>query len=588
MIRSLAVSLICLAVTGCAGTFPALPPPGTPALTSAPTPRTTASPTPAATPVVIELDAVAVTVSDRLRVRSEPRVSDDSVMYEPVLPLGTELFVLDGPVDASGYSWFKVAPVSFMGLSGPGYGWVAAAGKDGEPWIAPSEGPAVGLAIAMTDTVRGPGALADARTIAAAINALGIDLHGRLLADPNLKLEDRNVVFSPTSIAFALAMARAGAKGATATEMDHVLHAPSGWQALGPGLNALDQALNARNVSWVDGEGSKEIKLRLANAPFAQRGWSIEPDYLDALGSTFGAGLRLVDYEGDHEAARQAINGWVNDRTAGRIPMLLDPSQVKPDTRLTLVNAIYFKAQWSEWFDEGHTQSEPFTRLDGTRVEVPMMQRWGGRELPYARGIGWQATELRYLGPPDLESGGASALSMLFVVPDDLRRFESAMTAAQLQQITAAIAKERVSQAAFTPCPGVPADYQDAGCYPYSLQLGVPRFSVGTRTELKPLLETLGMPTAFDAALADFSGIHTPGPLYIGRVIHEANIDVDEKGTEAAAATAVGMDTGGGPSPIKDITLHLDRPFLFFVRDDQTGAILFMGRITDPSDHRAG
>lgn len=583
MIRSLAPSLLCLfIVAGCVGLSPSAPRPGSPAPTSEPTARATASPTPAPTPIVIEPGAVAVTVSDRLRVRSEPRVGDDSVMYEPVLPLGTELFVLDGPINASGFDWYKVAPVSFTELAGPGYGWVAAAGKDGEPWIAPSQGPGTGLAIAMSEIARAPAELADARTIAAAINALSVDLHQRLVSDPTLELQDKNVVFSPTSIAFALAMARAGAKGATATEMDAVLHAPAGWQTLGPGLNALDQALNARNARWVDGEGTKELLLRLANAPFAQRDWAIERDYLDTLGSTFGAGLRLVDYAGDRESARKAINSWVNDRTAGRIPTLLTPDQVTPDTRLTLVNAIYFKAQWSEWFQENRTQPAPFTRLDASRVNVPMMERWGGRELPYARGAGWQATELDYL-----VDGDAPGLSMLLVIPDDLRAFETGLTGAKFEQITAAIANERTSQAGFTPCPGVPADQQDAGCYPYSLNLLMPRFSVGTRAELGLILAALGMPLAFDRDRADFSGIHIPDPLYIGRVIHEANIDVDEKGTEAAAATAVGMDTGGGPSPIKDITLRLDRPFLFFVRDVETGAILFMGRITDPSDRRA-
>ena len=581
---SLASSLICLSlIAGCASPSASSPPSPSAAATGAnPTAQATATPSAAPTPVVIELNAVAVTVSDRLRVRSEPRVGDDSLLYDPVLPLGTELFVLDGPVSASGYTWYKVAPASFAGLAGPGYGWVAAAGKDGEQWIAPAQGPGAGLAIAMTDVARAPAQVADARTVAASINAMSVDLHQRLVTDPNLKLQDKNVVFSPTSIAFALAMARAGARGGTATEMDAVLHAPAGWQTLGPGINALDQALNARNVSWVDGEGTKELILRLANAPFAQRDWAIERDYLDTLGSTFGAGLRLVDYAGDREAARNAINSWVNDRTAGRIPTLLTPDQVTPDTRLTLVNAIYFKAQWSAWFQEDRTQPAPFTRLDASRVSVPMMERWGGRELPYARGAGWQATELDYL-----VDGDSPGLSMLLVIPDDLRAFETGLTGARFEQITAAIAKERTSQAGFTPCPGVPADQQDAGCYPYSLNLLMPRFSVGTRAELGLILAALGMPSAFDPAKADFSGIHGPDPLYIARVIHEANIDVDEKGTEASAATAVGMDTGGGPSPIKDITLRLDRPFLFFVRDVETGAILFMGRITDPSDRRA-
>jgi serpin B len=518
-----------------------------------------------------------VTVSDRLRVRSEPRVSDDSIKYDPVLPLGTTLFVLDGAVSASGYTWYKVAPVSFTELAGPGFGWVAGADKDGQPWIAAAPGPAAGFGFAMAEVSRAAADPADARRAAASINAFAIDLHRRLLADKELGLGKKNVVFSPTSIALALAMARAGAKGTTATQMDKVLHAP-GWLALASGLNALDQALASRNATWNDGDGPKELTLRLANAPFAQRGWTIEPPYLDALGSAFGAGLRLVDYENDPGAARKTINGWVSDRTAGRIPELLSAADLTPDTRLTLVNAIYLKAQWETWFEEDRTEQAAFTRLDGSHVDVPMMHRWGGEVLPYAQGKGWQATELGYLGPDQ-----SHRLSMLLVLPDDLPTFEAGLTAAQLDQITAGVSKGIPTH---VDCPGVPADQQDAGCYTHSLEVFMPRFSIETRAEIKDVLKALGMPLAFDAGSADFSGIHVPDPLYIARVVHQANIDVDEKGTEAAAATAVGMDTGGGPSPVKEIKLHFDRPFLFFVRDLETGAVLFMGRVTDPSVKR--
>ncbi len=204
-----------------------------------------------------------------------------------------------------------------------------------------------------------------------------------------------------------------------------------------------------------------------------------------------------------------------------------------------------------------------------------MMKRFGGQSLPFAQGDGWKATQLEYLAPND-----ASRLAMLLVRPDDLRSFEAGLTAGQLRRIATAVDNGFPKDIA---CPGVPADQQDAGCYEFDLTLGLPRFSVGTRASLPKVLQALGMPLAFISGEADFSGIHTPDPLYIGSVIHEANIDVDEKGTEAAAATAVGMDTGGGPSAVKNITFRLDRPFLFFVRDVQTGAILFMGRVIDPS-----
>lgn len=572
--------VIVLIASGCGQSIPSRSP-GAPSASAA-GPGSSAGPSvqpasPSSAAEVLELHSVAVTVSDRLRVRSEPRVSDDSIKYEPVLPLGTALFVLDGPVAASGYQWYKVAPVSFAGLDGPGFGWVAMADKDGTPWIARAEGPAAGLDLAMAGVSRAvvePGA---ARRAAASINAFAVDLHRRLVSKDGLDLGDTNVVFSPTSITLALAMARAGARGETAAQIDRVLHT-TGWDELSTDLNALDQALTSRDASWNDGDGTKELKLRLANVPFGQRGWAIDPDYLEALGATFGAGLRLVDYAADKEGARRTINAWVSDRTAGRIKELLSPADISTETRLTLVNAIYLKAQWADWFDEDQTEPIAFTRFDGSRVDVPMMKRWGGQSLPFAQGDGWKATQLEYLAPY-----GSPRLAMLLVRPDDLRGFEAGLTAAKLARITAKVEDGLPKD---IDCPGVPADQQDAGCYEFSLNIALPRFSAGTRASLPALLQGLGMPLAFVAGEADFSGIHTPDPLFISSVIHEANIDVDEKGTEAAAATAVGMDTGGGPSPAKDIDLRFDRPFLFFVRDVETGAILFMGRVVDPSNAR--
>ncbi|MEO8437026.1 MAG: serpin family protein [Chloroflexota bacterium] len=493
-----------------------------------------------------------------------------------MLPVGTALSILDGPVSASGYVWYKVAPVSFAELAGPGYGWLAMADKDGQPWIGPAQGPAADISLALSKVPRAPADSADAKTAAASINAFGLDLDRRLVTDKTLALGDRNVVFSPASIALALAMARAGAKGDTAAQMDKVLHA-HGWDSLGPGVNALDLALASRNATWEDGDGPKALTLRLANATFGQRGWAIDPDYLDALASAFGTGQRSVDFMADPEAARKTINAWVNERTAGRIPELLLQPDVTSDTRLMLVNAIYFKAQWSTWFDEESTKPAPFTRLDGSRVDVPTMSRWGGQELPYAHGDGWQATELRYLSPD-----ATHQLAMTLVLPKDLKTFEAGLTPTQLKTITAALSHGPKAM----DCPGVPADQQDAGCYAYALSVYLPRFGFETRAELTAILGALGMPLAFDPNRADFGGIHTPGPLFIKTVIHQANIDVDEKGTEAAAATAVGVDTGGGPSPAKEITLRLDHPFLFIVRDVDTGAVLFMGRVVDPSAPR--
>jgi serpin B len=363
-----------------------------------------------------------------------------------------------------------------------------------------------------------------------------------------------------------------------------VLHV-NGWDELGAGLNALDQALASRNATWTDSERTRrQVALRIANAAFAQRGWTIEDGFLDAIASAFGAGVQLVDYAGDPEAARRAINAWVSRQTEKRIPELLARPDVTELTRLYLVNAVYLKAEWERWFFEGETKSESFTRLDGTRVEVPMMYKVGGGgccsdRVPYARDEGWQAVELFYRHADD-----TAPLAMTMILPDDLAAFEARLSPDQLTRITTALDAERQRFEGPQSCP---SNYEPGNCYPYDLRLFMPRFTIETRTELKDVLAAVGMPLAFDPVHADFTRIHVPAAaedrIHISKVIHQANIDVDERGTEAAAATAVGMDTGGGPGPLDEITLRFDHPFLFVLRDVETGAVLFMGRVVDPS-----
>ena len=397
------------------------------------------------------------------------------------------------------------------------------------------------MELAAADVAHVAGSADDATAAGSAINAFGMALYRRLVAgDPSA-----NLVVSPTSIALALSMARAGARGETATEMDAVL-SDLGTDQHAAWVGALDSQLNARTGSFPDGSGQgQDVTLRIVNAPFAQRGFALEPAYLDALGARFGAGLRLVDYVNATEAARTAINAWVNDQTEQRIPELLAQGTLDDLTRLVLVNAIYLKAAWQTPFGDGATAAAPFTHLDGTRADVQMMH--AGGELPFASGPGWRAVELPYVG---------GKLSMLVIAPDDLAAFEKTLDDTALAAIVGRLGIREVSD------------------------LGLPRFGAESRIQLKPVLAALGMPTAFTDR-ADFSGISTQEPLLIDAVVHQANIDVDEKGTEAAAATAVVARAASLPSDA--VTLIVDRPFLFAVRDVESGAVLFLGRITDPA-----
>ena len=405
---------------------------------------------------------------------------------------------------------------------------------------APSDRAAGGIELAAAQVSRVTTTPDDATAGAHAINAFGLDLYAGLAGAG----ETGNLVFSPSSVALALSMARAGARGQSADEMDAVMRA-LGSDEHAARVAALDESLNARTATFQDAMGDQqEVTLRVVNAPFAQRGLVLEQTFLDALSARLDAGLRLVDFKAAPEDARRAVNAWVADQTEDRIAELLGEGSVDTMTRLALVNAIYLKAAWHTPFTEDATAPAPFTTSDGRAVGVPMMH--GGGFLDYAAGDSWQAVDLPYVG---------RQLSMLVIVPDDLSAFEAGLDDTALDEIVGALRGREVI-------------------------LGLPKFGTKSQLELNDVLASLGMPTAFTDA-ADFSGITTEEPLKISAVIHQANIDVDEKGTEAAAATAVMITASGMPSDV--VTLTVDRPFLFALRDVPSGAVLFLGRIADPS-----
>ena len=403
----------------------------------------------------------------------------------------------------------------------------------------------------------------DARAGAKAVNTVAVDLYRRMISS------GKNLVFSPASVMIALSMARPGARGQTAAQMDEVMR-DAATNANAAWMNALDRALDKRTSTYKDEEGAtRKVTLRLANGAFLQRDYPFEQPYLDALAQRFGAGIRLTDFRADPAASRKTINAWVKDRTQGRIPRLLAAGDIKPSTRFALVNAIYLKAAWARAFSPGDTVSAPFRLASGTSVRVPTMV--GPKEMGwvrYATGSGWRAAELPYIG---------GKLAMTVILPDTLKAFEKSMTRKGLDAIVGKVANAPLEW----PNPKFPSD---AGI---AWKIALPKFSFESRADLKSALAAAGMPDAFEASLADFTGIADPAktgeaPLYISKAIHQANISVDEQGTTAAASTAILGETGGGP---ETKYFKVNRPFIFVLRDVPTGAILFMGRVVDPRAH---
>jgi len=359
--------------------------------------------------------------------------------------------------------------------------------------------------------------------------------------------EDGNLVFSPASIQLALTMALAGAAGDTAAEMQDALHLPFAGNRLHAAMNALDAAIEARNREEPPGPDDVERKVlvAIANALWGQDGFAFEEDFLDTLAQDYGAGMRIVDFVEATEAARRTINQWVADETNDRITDLIPEGVLGPMVRLVLTNAVYLDATWMIPFDPEATADGAFTLLDGTQITIPIMHQ--EELLPYASGEGWQAVELPYVG---------GELAMTLVVPDEGRYGEIEAEAGGLFDAA------RGSEARM-------------------VRLGLPSFEFRTQAGLGDVLRSLGMATAFDPATADFSGMTAVERLFISDVIHEAFIAVDEAGTEAAAATAVVMRATAAPADA--VTLQIDRPFLFSLHDRQTGTVLFMGRVLDPS-----
>ncbi|MCK4719340.1 serpin family protein [bacterium] len=360
-----------------------------------------------------------------------------------------------------------------------------------------------------------------------------------------LKSGDGNIFFSPFSISQALAMTWIGARGNTETQIADTMHFTLPQNKLHPAFNKLDIELQSRGEGAM-GKDSEPFRLNIANSTWGQDGWSWLPAFLDTLAVNYGAGMRLVDFMTRPDECRIIINDWVEDRTEGRIIDLLPEGIITPDTTLVLVNAIYFNAAWFEPFEEENTYTGAFTLLDHSEIHVPLMEQ--GRSHRYSDGDGFKAVEIMYDG---------RELSMLILLPeiDRFDEIESNLDAAMINGIIDDLGERHVS-------------------------LILPKFEFDSKFSLKDTLYDMGMTDAFEGGAADFSGMDGSRMLFISEVLHKAFVSVDEAGTEAAAATAVIMPRESIPEPAE---FHADHPFIFFIRDNLTGAILFIGRVLDPT-----
>jgi serpin B len=378
------------------------------------------------------------------------------------------------------------------------------------------------------------------KALAAGSNAFAFDLW----AGAGKRSKD-NFAFSPASISLAFAMTYGGAKGETAAQMKKVFHFDEEPGALGTSWGGFGRAL---------AEPSRPIKIRIANRLFGEKTYEFVQAYLDQTRAAFGAALEPVDFKKAPDPARQQINAWVEEQTEKRIKDLLPPQSIKPLTRMVLVNAIYFLGDWAKPFDPSRTRDEPFQTSASAKKQAPMMQQTSHFAAAQIGGV-------RVLAMP--YKGGSA--SLLVVVPekvDGLAAVEASLSNATLDSWKRALTGQNVA-------------------------VSLPRFELNPKESL-PLsteLEALGMPIAFDREKADLTAMGNPKDaterLHIDEAFHKAFVKVDEKGTEAAAATAVVAAAGGGP-PAKPFEFKADRPFLFFVIDEASGLVLFMGRVTDP------
>jgi serpin B len=355
----------------------------------------------------------------------------------------------------------------------------------------------------------------------------------------DLAKEDGNLFFSPYSISTALAMTYAGARNDTAQQMAKALHFSLPQERLHPAFaDLLQQTTGAAKP--------RKYHLQIANRLWGQKGYGFLPDFLKLTEASYGAGLKEVDFIGATEQARKAINAWVEEQTKDKIKELFKPGILNGDTRLVLTNAIYFKAAWMYPFSPKATIKGDFHVTADKKVTVPLMR--GNHRTHYANIGTAELLELPY------EFFDLSMVVMLPKKGDSLAELEKQLTEANVAAWLRKLSDRQVD-------------------------ITLPKFKVTSEFMLKDALSRLGMPIAFDPLKADFSGMASGPRLFLQAVVHKAFVDVNEVGTEAAAATGVAVGATSLPQPA---TFRADRPFVYLLRDNRTGSILFMGRVVNP------
>jgi len=367
-------------------------------------------------------------------------------------------------------------------------------------------------------------------------NQFAFDLYSQFKEES----KDENIFFSPYSISVALTMTYEGAKGQTAEEMRSVLHIPEDANLRRPNFAKIINEINKKD---------KKYKLSTANALWAQKDYEFLEEYTNTVEKYYGGKVTNLDFVGETEKSRQTINIWVEEQTNNKIKDLIPPGVLDELTRLVLTNAIYFKGTWVLQFDPKDTQDEGFTTSAGQTVKVPMMRLTGeDAEFNYAETDKVQILEMPYEGED---------LSMLIILPkeNDLENIEESITPEKLSEWKNILKKQRVD-------------------------IFIPKFKFETKYFMVDTLKKMGMVSAFNAPPADFSGMDGTKNLKIQNVIHQAFVEVNEEGTETAAATAVIV---GRESVQITPVFRADHPFIFIIQQKDTGNILFLGRVSDPT-----